>query len=69
MSTDALPELLDRKALAETLGCCPRSCLDAIFQALPTVHLPGLRKTFVRRSDVAALLAESTYPPGERVRL
>lgn len=56
----ALPELLDRKRLAEEMGV-PRSVVDAVFRAVPIVALPGLRKPMVRRSDVLELLEASTY--------
>ena len=62
-----LPQLVDRKTLADELGVT-RATVDAIFRALPVVALPGLRKPFVRRDDVEVLLARSTYRDGERVR-
>ena len=65
--TVSLPGLLDRKTLADELGVT-RATVDAIFRALPVVALPGLRKPFVRRADVQALLEQHTYRDGERVR-
>lgn len=56
----ALPQLLDRRALAEETGL-PRSAIDAVFRACPTIHLPGLRKPLVRRTDVLELLERSTF--------
>lgn len=56
----ALPELLDRKRLAEEMGV-PRSVVDAVFRSLPVVVLPGLRKPMVRRADVLELIAASTF--------
>jgi hypothetical protein len=34
-------------------------------QALPIVQIEGLRKVYVRRSDVARLLEESTFGKDE----
>ena len=56
----ALPQLLDRRTLAEETGL-PRSAIDAVFRALPTIHLPGLRKPLVRRADELELLERSTF--------
>jgi hypothetical protein len=55
-----LPQLLDVKALRAELGVS-RAAAEAIMRQLPTVQLPGLRKTYVRRADVARLLEESTF--------
>lgn len=57
----ALPELVDRKRLAEEMGGVPRSVVDAVFRSLPVVVLPGLRKPMVRRADVLELLERSTF--------
>jgi|NGEPerStandDraft_5_1074534.scaffolds.fasta_scaffold102269_2 hypothetical protein len=61
-----LPELLDRKQLAAETGF-GRATVDWVFGRLPVVALPGHRKVFVRREDVARLLTEHTYA-GARVR-
>jgi hypothetical protein len=53
--TIVLPELLDAKGLAVELGI-KRAAADAIMRQLPIVQVPGLRKVYVRRTDVAALL-------------
>jgi hypothetical protein len=58
--SEPLPELLDAKHLAAELGIT-RAAAEAIMRQLPTVQLPGLRKVYVRRSDVAALLEASTF--------
>lgn len=63
----SLPELVDRKTLAEEMGV-PRSAVDAIFRAVPVVifeHAP--RKVFVRREDVQRLVEARTFA-GDRVR-
>jgi hypothetical protein len=57
---NALPQLLDAKHLAEELGVT-RAAAEAIMRQLPTVQLPGLRKTYVRRPDVERLLERCTF--------
>ncbi len=44
-----------------------QATVDWVFGRLPVVALPGHRKVFVRRDDVARLLNEHTYA-GSRVR-
>jgi hypothetical protein len=56
----ALPQLLDRKTLATEYGFA-RSTVDAIFLALPVIKFPNHRKVYVRRTDVDALIASSTF--------
>jgi hypothetical protein len=58
--SEPLPQLLDVKALRAELGVS-RAAAEAIMRQLPTVQLPGLRKVYVRRADVARLLEESTF--------
>ncbi len=58
--TDRLPELLDCKALRVELGIT-RAAGEAIMRAIPSVTIPGLRKSYCRREDVAALLEERTF--------
>jgi hypothetical protein len=38
-----------------------RRAVDAIFRALPTVHLPGYRRPLIRADDLRALIEERTY--------
>jgi hypothetical protein len=38
-----------------------RRAVDAIFRALPTIHLPGYSRPFVRVEDFRALIEERTY--------
>ena len=59
MSTTALPELLDCAKLARELGIT-KAAAEAIMRRLPKVHPEGVRKVYVRRSDVAAYLERST---------
>ncbi len=56
----ALPQLVDRKQLAQELGCT-RAVTDAIFRQVPTIHIGGLRKPLARRADVLELLERSTF--------
>jgi len=58
--SERLPELLDAKALQGELGVT-RATAEAIMRRLPVVKIEGLRKTFVRRSDVAQLLERCTF--------
>jgi hypothetical protein len=55
-----LPELLDVKALRTELGVT-RAAAEAIMRRLPVVQIEGLRKVYVRRSDVAAYLEARTF--------
>ena len=58
--TDRLPELLDAKGLMDELGVT-RAAAEAIMRQLPVVQFAELRKTYVRRSDVAALIEARTF--------
>jgi hypothetical protein len=58
--TEPLPELLDCKTLRVELGVS-RAAAEAIMRAVPMVTIPGLRKTYCRRSDVARLLEARTF--------
>jgi hypothetical protein len=58
--TEPLPELLDCKALMAELGVT-RAAAEAIMRRLDVVQVEGLRKVYVKRAAVAALLEESTY--------
>lgn len=64
MSLDRLPELLDAKGLREELGVT-RAAAEAIMRRLPVVQFDGLRKTYVKRSDVAAYLEARTFTKDE----
>jgi len=57
----ALPQLLDCRALRLELGIS-RAAAEAVMRQLPIVELPGLRKVWVRRDDVAHLIDASTRP-------
>jgi hypothetical protein len=62
--TDRLPELLDCRALRAELGVS-RATAEAIMRRLPIVKIQGLRKTFVRREDVARYLDQRTFAKHE----
>jgi hypothetical protein len=62
--SEPLPQLLDAKDLRAELGVS-RAAAEAIMRQLPVVQIPGLRKTYCRRSDVARLLAERTFGKDE----
>jgi hypothetical protein len=62
--SEPLPELLDCKALRAELGVS-RAAAEAIMRRIPTVHIEDLRKTFVKRSDVAAYLESRTFQKDE----
>lgn len=63
MAETRLPRLVDAPTLAKELGIT-KWAASTIMGRLPAVQVAGLRKTYVRREDVEALLAESTTPPG-----
>jgi hypothetical protein len=58
--TEPLPELLDCRRLQTELGVS-RAAAEAIMRRLPIVQIEDLRKTYVRRSDVAAYLEARTF--------
>jgi hypothetical protein len=62
--TEPLPQLLDAKGLQTELGVS-RAAAEAIMRRLPIVQIEGLRKTFVRRRDVARYLEEHTFAKDE----
>lgn len=53
-----LPGLYDCARLVRELGIT-RAAAERIMRALPKQHIPGLRKTYVRGSDVQRLLDEN----------
>lgn len=59
-----LPELIDAKGLKAELGVT-RAAAEAIMRQLPVVQIEGLRKTYVRRSDVAGYLRQRTFGKNE----
>jgi hypothetical protein len=61
---EPLPKLLDAKALQAELGVT-RAAAEALMRRLPTVTIEGLRKVYVRRSDVARYLEQRTFAKDE----
>jgi hypothetical protein len=61
---DRLPLLLDCKALRLELGIS-RAAAEAIMRRLPVVSIEDLRKTYVRRADVARYLESRTFAKDE----
>jgi hypothetical protein len=59
-----LPELLDCKRLMAETGLS-RAGAEALMRRVPIVSIEGLRKTYVRRSDVAAYIEERTFAKDE----
>ena len=59
-----LPALLDTKQLREELGVT-RAAAESIMRQVPAVVIPGLRKSYCRRSDVEALLERHTFSKTE----
>jgi hypothetical protein len=59
--TEPLPELLDAKRLQAELGVT-RAAAEAVMRRLPVVQFPGVRKVYVKRTDVTRLIEESTSP-------
>jgi hypothetical protein len=57
---EALPELLDNARLRAELGIT-KAAADRMMRTLPSVQFAGLRKVYVKRSDVERLIAESTF--------
>jgi hypothetical protein len=55
-----LPELLDVKALRAELGVT-RAAAEAIMRRIPVVQIEGLRKSYVKRSDVARYIDSRTF--------
>jgi hypothetical protein len=64
--SERLPELLDAKALQAELGIT-RAAAEAIMRQLPTVQFEGLRKVYVRRSDVLELIGRRTFEKNQVV--
>jgi hypothetical protein len=61
---EPLPELLDARKLREELGIT-RAAAEAIMRCVPSVAIPGLRKSYARREDVRLFLDERTFKSDE----
>jgi len=60
-----LPELLDAKGLQAELGIT-RAVAEKLMRQLPLVVFEDVRKVYVRRADVAALIDMSTFAKDSR---
>lgn len=54
-----LPRLIDQRGIADELGVT-RAAAERIMQQVPKVHVPGLRKVYVKRDDVVRMIEEGT---------
>jgi hypothetical protein len=61
--TELLPELLDAKGLQAELHVT-RAVAEKLMRRLPLVVFEDVRKVYVRRADVAALIEASTVAKG-----
>jgi hypothetical protein len=59
-----LPELLDCKRLMAETGL-KRAAAEKLMRNLPVVTIEGLRKVYIRRSDVARYLEARTFEKHE----
>jgi hypothetical protein len=57
--SEPLPQLLDAKRLQAELGVT-RAVAEKLMRRLPLVVFEDVRKVYVRREDVAALIEAST---------
>ena len=60
-----LPRLIDQRGLVEELGVT-RAAAERIMRQIPKVHVPGLRKVYVKRDDVARMIEEDGLRDGMR---
>ena len=63
--SEPLPELLDAKGLQAELGIT-RAVAEKLMRQLPLVVFEDVRKVYVRRADVAALIDMSTFAKDSR---
>ena len=63
--SEGLPELLDAKKLQAELGVT-RAVAEKLMRRLPLVVFEDVRKVYVRRADVAALIDVSTVAKDSR---
>ena len=50
-----LPRLIDQRGIADELGVTSAAA-EKIMQQVPKVHVPGLRKVYVKRDDVVRMI-------------
>jgi hypothetical protein len=64
----ALPRLIDAKGIAQELGVT-RAVARSMIDQLSQVRVPGVRKVYVTREELAALIENSRQePPSGPVR-
>jgi hypothetical protein len=63
--SESLHQLLDAKRLQAELGVT-RAVAEKLMRRLPLVVFEDVRKVYVRRQDVAALIEASTVANGSR---
>ena len=61
-----LPELLDAKSISIEMGVS-RSVAESLMRQLPIVQFDGVRKVYVKRGDLAALVERRTFQKTEVV--
>jgi hypothetical protein len=61
---EPLPQLLDAKALQAELGVT-RAVAEKVMRQLPIVTFPSVRKVYVKRCDLEALLERCTFAKDE----
>jgi hypothetical protein len=61
---EPLPALLDCRGIMRETGLS-RASAEALMRRLPVVQIEGLRKVFVKRSDVAIYLERRTFAKHE----
>ncbi len=54
-----LPRLIDQRGIADELGVT-RSAAEKLMRQVPKVHIPGLRKVYVKRVDIVRVIEEGT---------
>lgn len=62
-----LPQLLDNRMIREEMGVA-ESTATSIMRRCELVRVKGIRRTFVRRADVEALLVTVPRPPEDANR-
>lgn len=58
-SSRLLPRLIDQRGITEELGVT-RAAAEKIMRQVPKVHIPGLRKVYVKRDDIVRVIEEGT---------
>jgi hypothetical protein len=51
--------LIDQRGISEELGVT-RAAAEKIMRQVPKIHVPGLRKVYVKRQDIVRVIEEGT---------